>query len=128
MASSNFPCFDRNPGNGAPAATAALGNAEWPGNIRRLRQVVTTALVHSLSGDITMDDLPEGLAGGRGRRLTGLEWHERQALITALRNAAGDREAAARELGISRATIYRKLKRHGIRPPAAQPEARRRQR
>jgi sigma-54 dependent transcriptional regulator, acetoin dehydrogenase operon transcriptional activator AcoR len=111
-----------------PEALAALRGGEWPGNIRRLRQVVTTALVHSLSGDITVDDLPEGFASGCGRRLTGLEWHERQALVTALRNAAGEREAAARDLGISRATIYRKLKRHGIRPPAAQREAHRRQR
>jgi sigma-54 dependent transcriptional regulator, acetoin dehydrogenase operon transcriptional activator AcoR len=108
-------------------ALAALASGEWPGNIRKLRQVVTTALVRSLSGDITVDDLPEGLAR-RGRRLTTLEWHERQALVTALRDAAGDREAAARELGISRATIYRKLKRHGIRPPAAQRQAHGRQR
>jgi transcriptional regulator of acetoin/glycerol metabolism len=34
--------------------------------------------------------------------------------VTALRDAAWDREAAARDLGISRATIYRKLKRLGI--------------
>jgi transcriptional regulator of acetoin/glycerol metabolism len=38
----------------------------------------------------------------------------RRALVTALRGAAWDREAAARDLGISRATIYRKLKRLGI--------------
>jgi transcriptional regulator of acetoin/glycerol metabolism len=112
-----------------PEALAALASGEWPGNIRRLRQVVATALVRSLSGDITVDDLPESLArGGRGQRLTRLEWHERQALVSALRDAAGDREAAARELGISRATIYRKLKRHGIRPPAAQRQAHGRQR
>jgi len=43
---------------------------------------------------------------------------EREVLVTALRDAAWDREAAARDLGISRATIYRKLRRFGIRPPA----------
>ena len=65
--------------------------------------MVAIALVRSLSGDITVDDLPESLAsGGRGQRLTRLEWHERQALLTALRDAAGDREAAARKLGHSR--------------------------
>jgi sigma-54 dependent transcriptional regulator, acetoin dehydrogenase operon transcriptional activator AcoR len=102
-----------------PEALAALAGGEWPGNVRQLRQVVTTALVRSMSCDITVDDLPGGLAAAsRGRHLTRLERLERQVLVTALRDAAWDREAAARELGISRATIYRKLKRLGIHPPA----------
>jgi sigma-54 dependent transcriptional regulator, acetoin dehydrogenase operon transcriptional activator AcoR len=102
-----------------PEALAALAGSEWPGNVRQLRQVVATALVRSLSCDITADDLPGEYAGAaRGRRLTQLERAEREVLLRALRDAAWDREAAARELGISRATIYRKLKRFGIRPPA----------
>jgi DNA-binding NtrC family response regulator len=95
-----------------PAALAALAGREWPGNVRQLRQVLATALVRSMSCDITADDLPGGHAGAR--HLTKLELAERQALVTALRDAAWDREAAARDLGISRATIYRKLKRLGI--------------
>jgi transcriptional regulator of acetoin/glycerol metabolism len=95
-----------------PAALASLAGREWPGNVRQLRQVVATALVHSMSCDVTADDLPGGHAGAR--HLTKLELAERQALVTALRDAAWDREAAARDLGISRATIYRKLKRLGI--------------
>jgi sigma-54 dependent transcriptional regulator, acetoin dehydrogenase operon transcriptional activator AcoR len=103
-----------------PEALAALAGGEWPGNVRQLRQVVTTALVRSMSCDITVDDLPGGLAAAvRGRHLTRLERLERQVLVTVLRDVAWDREAAARELGISRATIYRKLKRLGIHPPAA---------
>jgi sigma-54 dependent transcriptional regulator, acetoin dehydrogenase operon transcriptional activator AcoR len=102
-----------------PEALAALAASQWPGNVRQLRQIVTTALVRSMSCDITIDDLPAGFPGAaRGRQLTGLERAERQALLTALRDAAGDREAAARDLGISRATIYRKLRRFGIREPA----------
>jgi sigma-54 dependent transcriptional regulator, acetoin dehydrogenase operon transcriptional activator AcoR len=95
-----------------PAALAALAGGNWPGNVRQLGQVVATALVRSMSCDITADDLPGGHAGAR--RLTKLELAERRALVTALRDAAGAREAAARDLGISRATIYRKLKRLGI--------------
>jgi sigma-54 dependent transcriptional regulator, acetoin dehydrogenase operon transcriptional activator AcoR len=103
-----------------PAALTALARGDWPGNVRQLRQVVATALVSAMSCDITVNDLPEPHAwAGPGRRPSGLERAERQALVTALRDAAGDREAAARELGISRATIYRKLKRHGIGPPPA---------
>jgi transcriptional regulator of acetoin/glycerol metabolism len=93
-------------------ALAMLAASQWPGNVRQLRQVVATALARSMSCDITSDDLPAEYAGApRDRRLTGLERAEREALITALRAADWDREAAARDLGISRATIYRKLKR-----------------
>lgn len=103
-----------------PEALAALVAGEWPGNVRQLRQVVATALVRSLSCDITVDDLPGDYAcAGHGRRLTKLERLERQMLLAVLREAAWDREAAAHELGISRATIYRKIKRLGIRLPAA---------
>jgi transcriptional regulator of acetoin/glycerol metabolism len=81
---------------------------------------VATALTSSMSCDVTVDDLPGDYPGrGRGRRQTGLERAEREALVTALRAAGWDREAAARDLGISRATIYRKLKRHKISPPPA---------
>lgn len=93
-------------------ALAALNGSEWPGNVRQLRQVVATALTRSMSCDITVDDLPSGYPGAaRSRRLTGLERAEREALVTALREADWDRQAAARDLGISRATIYCKLKR-----------------
>jgi sigma-54 dependent transcriptional regulator, acetoin dehydrogenase operon transcriptional activator AcoR len=102
-----------------PQALAVLAGGEWPGNVRQLRQVVATALVRSLSCDITVDDLPDaGCWSGRHRRRSRLEQAERQALVTALRDVAWDAEAAAQDLGISRATIYRKLKRHGIRPGA----------
>jgi sigma-54 dependent transcriptional regulator, acetoin dehydrogenase operon transcriptional activator AcoR len=107
------------------AALAALANGGWQGNVRQLRQVVATALVRSMSCDITADDLPgSDTWAGCGRKLPRLEQAERQVLVMALRDAAGDREAAARELGISRATIYRKLKRHGIRSPAVAGRAR----
>jgi transcriptional regulator of acetoin/glycerol metabolism len=103
-----------------PEALSVLADSEWPGNVRQLRQVVTTALTRSMSCDITVDDLPAGYPGApRGRRLTALERAEREALVAALRAANGDREAAARDLGISRATIYRKLKRFKISAPNA---------
>jgi transcriptional regulator of acetoin/glycerol metabolism len=102
----------------APEALSVLAGSEWPGNVRQLRQVVATALTRSMAGDVTVDDLPAGYPGranaAAGRRLTALERAEREALAAALRAAGGDREAAARDLGISRATIYRKLKRLAI--------------
>jgi sigma-54 dependent transcriptional regulator, acetoin dehydrogenase operon transcriptional activator AcoR len=97
-----------------PEALAVLAGGDWPGNLRQLRQVVATALVRSLSADITVDDLPGDHVAAGWRHLTKLERLERRALVTALRDAGGDREAAAVDLGISRATIYRKLKHFGI--------------
>lgn len=98
-----------------PEATAALLDHQWPGNLRELRQVVLTALVRSMSCDITVDDLP-GMSA-IGRRLTKLERLERNALVTAVREAGGDVGAAARDLGVSRATMYRKLRKLCIQPP-----------
>ena len=101
-----------------PEVLTALAAADWPGNIRQLRQVVATALIRSMSCDVTVGDLPGGYPGTvRGRHVTGLERAEREALLTALREADWDREAAARDLGISRATIYRKLKRLKVTAP-----------
>jgi transcriptional regulator of acetoin/glycerol metabolism len=105
-----------------PEALTALAAGDWPGNVRQLRQVVATALIRSMSCDITIGDLPGRYPGNaRGKHLTGLERAARDALLEALRDADWDREAAARALGISRATIYRKLKRLDITPPAARP-------
>jgi transcriptional regulator of acetoin/glycerol metabolism len=100
-------------------ALAVLADSAWPGNVRQLRQVIATALVRSMCSDITVDDLPADYAGaGRARPGSRLEQAERQALLAALRDADWDREAAAADLGISRATIYRKLRQHGIGPAA----------
>jgi sigma-54 dependent transcriptional regulator, acetoin dehydrogenase operon transcriptional activator AcoR len=101
-----------------PQAMATLVRHDWPGNLRELRQVIATALTRSLSCDIAVDDLPGSCRNSRGRRLTKLEQLERHALVTALREARWDADAAARDLGISRATIYRKLRSFGIRRPA----------
>jgi nicotinamidase-related amidase len=87
-----------------PEALAALAGSEWPGNVRQLRQVVATALLRSMSCDITADDLPGCYAGaGRDRHLTKLERAERQALVTALRDAAWDRERLSRAITAARA-------------------------
>jgi transcriptional regulator of acetoin/glycerol metabolism len=47
-----------------------------------------------------------------------LESTERDAIVSALKKAGWNKDEAAAELGISRATIYRKIKRFGIRTPA----------
>lgn len=112
-----------------PDALAVLLRSSWPGNVRQLRQVLASALANRVdpyagsdkrdvparTGDITLDDLPADLLDGDPRRHLGrLERLERHAIVTAIREADGDKEAAAAVLGLSRATIYRRIKQFGI--------------
>jgi DNA-binding NtrC family response regulator len=96
----------------------------WPGNVREVRNVVTTALINATDYVIETRDL--GLerradAGPAGRSddrsLDGLE---REAILQALRTTGGHCQHAADLLGISRRTLSRKLKLYG---PAAREES-----
>jgi transcriptional regulator of acetoin/glycerol metabolism len=98
---------------------SALKRQPWPENIRELRRVLATALVNCMHFDLTIHDLPPGYRQLPARRaLALLESTERDAIVTALRKTGWNKDEAAAELGISRATIYRKIKRFGIRTPA----------
>jgi transcriptional regulator of acetoin/glycerol metabolism len=101
-------------------ALSTLMRRDWPGNLVQLRRTVATALVNSMHSDITEQDLPadERRKDDRGSRTyTGLELAERDAIIKVLRSVGWKREAAADSLGISRATIYRKIRALGIKAP-----------
>jgi transcriptional regulator of acetoin/glycerol metabolism len=99
-------------------AMAALAAADWPGNVRELRQVVSTALMTCAGCVVGLDDLPTELRdAGYGHRLSRMERIERQALVAALREAGWNRDRAAGSLGISRATLYRRLRAYDIRQP-----------
>jgi transcriptional regulator of acetoin/glycerol metabolism len=72
---------------------------------------VGTALVNSRYRDITAQDLPGAFWASRSKRaLAGLERTERDAIVGALQNAGWNKTDAAADLGISRATLYRKMK------------------
>nr|WP_275585661.1 helix-turn-helix domain-containing protein [Geodermatophilus sabuli] len=106
---------DGRPATLAPRAAAALQGGDWPGNVRQLLQVLATARLRATGPEIGVEDLPaHHRAAPPGRPLGELERLERQALVTALREAGGDRTAVAARLGISRATVYRKLKRWSL--------------
>lgn len=99
----------------APRAVAALMASDWPGNVRQLLQVLASARLRVRGPAIDLPDLPGHY--GRdwpSRPLGDVEVAERRVLLAALRETGGDRTAAAKRLGISRATIYRKLKRHEL--------------
>lgn len=101
----------------APDAITAMHRYDWPGNVRELINRVRRAIVRSESRTITADDLelsgyatavPVTLAQAR-------ETAERQAIELALLRHRGRPGDAARELSISRTTLYRLLTSHGMR-------------
>ncbi|WP_179377918.1 sigma-54-dependent Fis family transcriptional regulator [Rhodococcus sp. ACS1] len=80
----------------------------WPGNVAELRSVVEKLLRAGKRGVVRPSDLPAAVQGGRA--LTMIERAELDALRHALEEAGGNRSKAAQILGLSRATIYRKMK------------------
>lgn len=92
----------------SPEALRALQRYNWPGNLRELHTLVSEQLSRHRSGLVHLEDLPKPI---RSPRTTGLiERAEEEAIRRALLEAGGNRVRAAEILGISRATVYRKMK------------------
>jgi putative regulatory protein len=87
----------------------------WPGNIRELKSVVRRACVLAQDEWITLKDinLPVEIKPSDDYRLD-MERTELEAIVKALETTDNDRKAAARLLGISRSTLYLKLKKYGL--------------
>jgi DNA-binding NtrC family response regulator len=83
----------------------------WPGNIRELKNVLERALLLSRSAPIGVEHLPGLNAPTEAADVDG----ELSRILETLERLGGDKEQAARELGISRATLYRRLQRPGTR-------------
>ncbi|PND54400.1 transcriptional regulator [Mycobacterium sp. ENV421] len=98
-----------------PNALAALAASEWPGNLSELASALRAASQSATGGRIDRPDLPARYQHvGRVTHLGGRERAERQAIVDALSNASGNKVHAARELGISRSTLYSRMKALGI--------------
>ena len=87
----------------------------WPGNIRELKNVVNRACVLAQGDRIVLKDisLPVDVPPSDDYRLD-MERTELEAIVKALETTGNDRKSAARLLGISRSTLYLKLKRYGL--------------
>lgn len=101
-------------------ARKALLGFNWPGNVRQLRIVLRTLAALCENGRIGLEDLPSAIQQmGVETPLasatdTPLDHAERAALIATLQSQKWHMTHAARELGVSRNTLYRKLRKHGI--------------
>ncbi len=99
-------------------AMARLISYDWPGNVRELENAIERAVALGSGPLLQVGDLPTNLQHGTSERmpqsdeLLPLEELERRAILRALREASGDKLAAARLLGIGKTTLYRKLKQY----------------
>ncbi|MGD1238309.1 sigma-54-dependent Fis family transcriptional regulator [Mycobacterium seoulense] len=98
----------------APDAMRHLGRLPWPGNVAQLRRVLTETVARQRTGVISADKLPPECRSITRRKLTQMEALERDAIVRSLQDNVGSKQAAARALGMSRATIYRKINDYGI--------------
>lgn len=98
-------------------AMRVLLEYDWPGNVRELKSAIDFATLHCKRSVINVEDLPSEILHTRlAAPATDAAHHERQRLLSALDAANGNRSLAARELGISRATLYRRMATLNINP------------
>jgi len=108
---------DRPPMGFSPGAMRALKSHAWPGNVRELQNVVERSVALTTGNMVELEDLPDEI-----RQHTpeddkivlpvgaSMEEIERLAILQTLKKTGGDKELAARLLGIGLATLYRRLK------------------
>ncbi len=102
-------------------AIGILLSYPWPGNVRELENVIERAVTLGRGPAILPGDLPPHLAGGAGpvekalAQEATLEDLEREYIRAVLRRTKGHQIRAAAILGIDRRTLYRKIRRYGIR-------------
>jgi two-component system response regulator HydG len=112
----------------SPGAMEALLHHPWPGNVRELENAVERGVILAVGDYLTERELPPGVAAavpdmppGVGRighdpaDLAGqpLEDIEQRAILATLKETGGNKSEAARVLGITRATLHKKLKKYG---------------
>ena len=119
----------------SPAAMECLYRYDWPGNVRELENCIERAIALGNRRVIDVNDLPTAIRAAssspeivaaavtsapamaepiQGETPTDLEALERETILRVFNQVNGDKMLAGKMLGISRATLYRKLKRYNI--------------
>jgi transcriptional regulator of acetoin/glycerol metabolism len=98
----------------SPAAMQLVLRHTWPGNAAQLWQVLKQVVQRRRVGQIMPEDLPPECWTVSRRVLSTLESIERDAIVQSLLDHGGNKIRAARALGMSRATIYRRIREYGI--------------
>ena len=103
----------------AATAMRALLDHAWPGNVRELRNVVEYAFAVGRGGELSRPDLPPELRGSSAQSSRGSVrplrvGDEAQRIQDAIAASGGHLGKAAQLLGISRPTLWRKRRKHGV--------------
>ncbi|MGD6871878.1 sigma 54-interacting transcriptional regulator [Sutcliffiella horikoshii] len=106
-----------------PRAKQILMSYHWPGNVRELRNVMERAMTFAEHGKIKVEDLPDYMLGSNHvlvdetavtQEESMVESAERVAIETALTKTKGNKAKAAKMLGISRSSLYDKLRKYQL--------------
>ncbi len=106
-------------------AMRALLDYDWPGNVRELENSIEHAVVLSKGSRIELSHLPSALASSRRQAMDTVQpkrtifEHEKRLLSEVMEECGWNKSQAARQLGISRSTLYDKLKKYQVVRPSA---------
>lgn len=125
--------YDKEPKGFSPEASRLMQNSNWPGNVRALRHAIERAVILSDGEEFSAQDFEAEsgtgeqntpVGGGSTPAATGsdtampeelnLERLEKQAIAGALKKYRYNISHAAKELGITRAALYRRMEKHGL--------------
>ena len=98
----------------AKKAMSRLLAYQWPGNVRQLRNVIDSSIVMAEGSSIEVEDLAIRDSGDGELSTLKIDHWERKLIGEALKRTGGKIPNAAELLGISRATLYRKIDEYGI--------------
>jgi len=111
---------ERNIQGVSPAALAFLMSHPFPGNVRELENIIEYAFIACKGSTIDIHHLPKDLVEERKDATLHPSERERteaETIRALLERNAGDRHEAARALGMSRTTLWRRMKKYGISEP-----------
>lgn len=108
-----------------PALAATLAGYDWPGNVRALRHAAERAVILATGAEFAVEDFPLPRAGVPAAAAAtppepgadadmNLERTERRIIERALQKHAWNISTAAAELGLTRASLYRRMEKHGL--------------
>ncbi len=103
-------------------ARTALMRYAWPGNVRELRNTIENMVLLARGSVLVLEDVPEAIRGGGGTGVAGgfelagrsLAEVERELIRVNLELVDGNRQKAAKLLGMGERTLYRKIKEYGF--------------
>jgi transcriptional regulator with PAS, ATPase and Fis domain len=128
--------YGKNMSTVTPEAMTLLSNCDWPGNVRQLEHLIDQIVITNNSAELTADMLPAEIstAAARivparaaadedsGQAVLSIEKMEKHLILRALELTSGSVREAARQLGLSEATLYRKMKKFGISRTFSKPQ------